>query len=181
MKKITEILLIIMLLSMFLSCAARHANLDRNVKISKTQNNIIVFPFRNAYYKGRELLGVGTTLSSTFVNKVISTGRECKLIESEEFRETKTVDINQACEYSKQQGADVAFIGTVNEWIDGATQWSGRVDVVSVTVSAYDPASCSLITSASGRETGNFITLVDAPATRFYETLTKDLVTAMFD
>ena len=170
-----------MLLTMFSSCAARHADLNRNVKISKTQNNIIVFPFRNAYYRGRELVGVGTALSSTFVNEVISTGRECRLFESDEFRETKAVDIHQACEYAKQQSADVAIIGTINEYIDGATQWSGKVDVVSVSVNAYDPETCTLITSANGREQGQWFTFVNSPATRFYETLSKDLVTAMFD
>jgi len=181
MKNIAKILLVIMLLSIFLSCAARHASLDRNEKISKTQNYIIVFPFRNAYYKSRELVGVGTALSSTFVNEVISTGRECRLFESEEFSEKKAVDINQACEYAKQQGADVAIIGTVNEWIDGATQWSGKVDVVSVSVSAYDPETCSLITSANAREQGQLFTFVNSPATRFYKTLTKDLIATMFD
>jgi len=181
MKKITNILLIIMLLSIFVNCAARHADLNRNVKISKTQNNIIVFPFRNAYYKGRELVGVGTALSSTFVNEVISTGRECRLFESEEFKETKAVDINQACEYTRQQSADVAIIGTINEYIDGATQWSGKIDVVSVSVFAYDPETCSLITSANGREQGQWFTFVNAPATRFYKTLTTDLITTMFD
>jgi hypothetical protein len=63
MKKNTIILLVVILLSIFLGCAARHANLHRNEKISKAQKNIIVFPFRNAYYKGRELVGVGTALS----------------------------------------------------------------------------------------------------------------------
>lgn len=170
-----------MLLTLFLGCAARYANLDRNEKISKAQNNIVVFPFRNAYYKSRELVGVGTALSSTFVNEVISTGRECRLVETDEFRETRTVDITQACEYAKQQGAGVAIVGTVNEWIDGATQWSGKVDVVSVSISAYDAETCSLITSATGREQGRWFTFINSPATRFYKPLSKDLVAAMFD
>ena len=102
-------------------------------------------------------------------------------MDSEDFRETKEVDVNKACKYAKQQGADVAIIGTVNEWIDGATQWSGTVDVVSVSVFAYDPKTCALITSASGREQGQRLTLVNAPVTRFYKTLSKDLVAAMFD
>ena len=181
MKKNTIILLVVILLSIFLGCGARHANLHRNEKISKAQKNIIVFPFRNAYYKGREQVGVGTALSSTFVNEVIGTGRECRLVETEEFRETKAVDINQACKYTKQQGADVAIIGIVNEWIDGATQWSGKVDVVSVSISAYDPETCSLITSATGREQGQLFTFVNAPATRFYKTLSQDLIAAMFE
>jgi hypothetical protein len=181
MKKTIKILLVVTLFTLFWGCAARHANLDRNKKISNAQDNVIVFPFRNAYYKGRELVGVGTAISSTFVNEVIGTGRECRLVESEEFGETKVVDTNQACEYAKQQGANVAIIGTVNEWIDGATQWSGKVDVVGVSVFAYDTETCSLITSANGREQGQWFTFVNAPATRFYRTLTKDLVAAMFD
>ena len=181
MKKSIRILLVVILLSIFLGCAARHANLDRNEKIYKAQKNIIVFPFRNAYYKGRELVGVGTALSSTFVNEIIATGRECRLVETEEFKETKAVDINQACKYTKQQGADVAIIGIVTEWIDGATQWSGKVDVVGVSISAYDPETCSLITSATGREQGQWFTFVNAPATRFYKTLSQDLIAAMFE
>ena len=169
MKKNTIILLVVILLSIFLGCAARHANLDRNEKIYKAQKNIIVFPFRNAYYKGRELVGVGTALSSTFVNEVIATGRECRLVETEEFKETKVVDINQACKYTKQQAADVAIIGI------------GKVDVVGVSISAYDPETCSLITSATGREQGQWFTFVNAPATRFYKTLSQDLVAAMFE
>jgi len=180
-EKSIRILLFIILLSIFLGCAARYANLDRNEKISKAQNNIIVFPFRNAYYKGRELVGVGTALSLTFVNEVIGTGRECRLVETEEVRETRAVDINQACKYTKQQGVDVAIIGIVNEWIDGATQWSGKVDVVSVSISAYNSETCSLITSATGREQGQWFTFVNAPATRFYKTLSQDLIAAMFE
>ena len=91
------------------------------------------------------------------------------------------MDNNQACKYAKQEGADVAIIGMVNEWIDGASNWSGKIDVVSVSVFAYDPENCSLITSASGREQGRWFTFINAPATRFYKTLAKDLTTAMFE
>ncbi len=91
------------------------------------------------------------------------------------------MDTILACAYAKQQGADVAITGIINEWLDGATQWSGKVDVVSVSVFAYDPKTCSLITSATGREQGQWFTFVNAPATRFYQSLSQDLVTAMFE
>lgn len=181
MKKKLKILAIFTLLSILLGCTSRQANLNRNKKISKNQNYITVFPFRNAYYKGKELIGVGTAISSIFTFEVIGTGRKCRLVDSEDFRETKEVDVDKACKYAKKQGADVAIIGAVNEWIDGATQWSGRADVVSVSVFAYDPTTCSLITSASGREQGRRLALVNAPVTRFYKTLLKELVAAMFD
>jgi len=164
-----------------LSCAARQATLDGNEKISEAQRKIIVFAFRNASYKGRELKGVGTGFTIIFVNEILATGRDCRLVESEEFVETKVANSIQACKYAKEQGADVAIIGMITEWLDGATQWSGRVDVVSAQVYAYDPETCSLITSASGRERGTWFTCVNAPATRFYPTLSKDLVAVMFE
>ena len=181
MKRITLLILSVILLPTVLSCAARQATLDRNERISKAQRNILVFPFRNAYYKSRELKGVGTGFTTRFVNEIIATGRDCRLVESEEFIETKTVDTFQACKYAKEQGADVAITGIITEWIDGATQWSGKVDVVSASVFAYDPETCSIITSASGREQGTWFTCVNAPATRFYPTLSKDLVSVMFE
>lgn len=110
-----------------------------------------------------------------------SSGSSPRLVENEDFRETKAADVNQACEYAKQQGSDVAIIGIVNEWIDGTTNWSGKVEVVSVSVFAYDPESRSIITPANGREQVQWFTFVNSPATRFYQSLSKDLVAAMFE
>ncbi len=181
MKTLFKILLATTLVTMLFGCAARYANLTRNERISRSQKNVIVFPFRNAYYKGRELVGVGTGFSSTFVSEVTATDRNCRLVENNEFNERTTADVLKACEHARQQGADVVIIGTVNEWLDGATHWSGKVDVVSVTVFAYQPATCQLITSANGRESGRWFTFVNAPATRFYKTLSQDLVATMFE
>ena len=124
---------------------------------------------------------MGSSFSSVFVNQIIATNRNCKLVANDQFSEAESVDITMACEYARKEGADVVITGIVNEWIDGATQWSGKVDVVSVTAFAYCTETCQLITSATGREQGRWFTFVNAPATRFYKTLSQDLVAAMFD
>jgi len=179
--KLIKVLIGIIVITIITGCAGRHVNLDRSTKITKAQDNIVVFPLRNAFYKDRELLGVGRSFSSALVSEIIATGRDCRLIVTDDFKDTMTVDVNQACSYAKEQGADVAIIGSVDEWLDGATQWSGKVDVVSVTVSAYDPATCSLITSARGREQGQWFTFVNSPATRFYQPISQQLVAEMFE
>lgn len=179
--KLIKALISVLVLSTVIGCAGREVEVARTDKITKDQKMIFVFPLRNASYKGRELMRVGRDFSSVFVSEIVATGRECRLIETEDFKDTITVDVNQACSYAKEHGADVAITGSVDEWLDGATQWSGRVDVVSVTIYAYDSNTCSLITSANGREDGNFLTFVNAPATRFYRPLSEELISNIFE
>ena len=179
--KLIKIMISIIVLSIFAGCAGREVDVARTDKITKDQKIIFVFPLRNASYKGRELIGVGKDFSSVFVGEIVAIGKEGKLIETEDFKDTITVDVNKACSYAKEHGADVAITGNVNEWLDGATQWSGKVDVVSVTVYAYDTNTCSLITSANGREQGQWFTFVNAPATRFYRPLSEELIKSIFE
>ena len=180
MKRI-NLMAIFIIITILAGCAGREVEVARTDKITKDQNVIFVYPLRNASYKGRELHGVGRDFSAVFVSEIVATGRNSRLIETEDFKDTFTVDVEKACSYAKEHGADVAIIGSVDEWLDGATQWSGKVDVVSVTVYAYSTGTCSLITSASGREQGQWFTFVNAPATRFYKPLSQELINTIFE
>ena len=165
----------------FQGCASLKANRDMGVKISKSENKIMVFPFRNPYYKGVELEGVGDTFAISLVSEIQSTGRTCELAESDDFKANKSVKVDDACAYAHQKGAGIAVIGVVTEWLDGATQWSGTVDVAAITVNAYNTENYKLISSASGRQNGQWFTFVNAPATRFMRPLSQEVVKALFE
>ena len=176
------ILIFVLLIGLlFQGCASLKANRDMGVKISKAENKIMVFPFRNPYYKGVELEGIGDTFAISVVGEIQSTGRTCALAESDAFKANKSVKVDDACAYAHQNGAGIAVIGVVTEWLDGATQWSGTVDVASVTVNAYNTENCNLISSASGRQNGQWFTFVNAPATRFMRPLSQEIVQALFE
>ena len=166
---------------LFQGCASLKANRDMGVKISKSENKIMVFPFRNPYYKGVELEGVGDTFAISLVSEIQSTGRASALAENDDFKANKSVKVDDACAYARQRGADIAVIGVVTEWLDRATQWSGTVDVAAITVNAYDTENCKLISSASGRQNGQWFTFVNAPATRFMRPLSQEVVKALFE
>lgn len=162
-------------------CASLKANRDMGVKISKSENKIMVFPLRNPYYKGVELKGVGDTFAISLVSEIQSSGRTCELAESDNFKANKSVKVDDACAYARQKGAGIAVIGVVTEWLDGATQWSGTVDVAAITVNAYDTENCKLISTASGRQNGQWFTFVNAPVTRFMRPLSEEIVRALFE
>ena len=71
--------------------------------------------------------------------------------------------------------------GTVTEWIDGATQWSGTVDVAALSVDVYNTPNCELSGSVSGKQNGQWFTFVNAPTTRFFEPLSEEIVTTLLD
>lgn len=60
-SNIFSFILLVGLLSQ--GCASLKANRDMGVKIYKAENRIMVFPFRNPYYKGVELEGIGDTFA----------------------------------------------------------------------------------------------------------------------
>ncbi|MBV6467704.1 MAG: hypothetical protein DCC43_10735 [Candidatus Brocadia sp.] len=161
-------------------CASLKANRDMGMKISKAENKIMVFPFRNPYYKGKELEGVGDTFAISLVSEIQSTGRTCELAEGD-FKANKSITVDDACTYARQKGAGIAVTGVVTEWLDGATQWSGTVDVAAIAVNAYDTENCKLISSVSGRQNGQWFTFVNAPATRFMRPLSQEIVKALFE
>jgi len=166
---------------MTIGCAGLQANIDTGSKIAKSDKPILIFPFRNPYYKGQELRGVGESVASAIVSEVQAIGRNCDLVRNDEFKATDLINIDKACEYARQNNADIAIIGIVTEWIDGATNWSGKVDVAAVTVSAYDTESHKLMSSASGRQNGQWFTFVNAPVTRFLRPLSKEVVLNLFE
>ncbi|KKO19002.1 MAG: hypothetical protein BROFUL_02296 [Candidatus Brocadia fulgida] len=96
-------------------------------------------------------------------------------------KQINQVKVDDACAYARQKGAAIAVIGVVTEWLDGATQWSGTVDVASVIVNAYDTENCKLISTASGRQNGQRFTFVNAPATRFMRPLSQEVVKSLFE
>jgi hypothetical protein len=89
------------------------------------------------------------------------------------------VDIEKACGYAVDNGYTIIITGVVTEWIDGATNWSGTVDVAALSVKIYSSKTCELSASASGRENGTWFTFVNAPTTRFFEPLSQSIINAL--
>lgn len=163
------------------SCAGLNANLDTPMESSLQGKRVVVFPFHDPYYKGRQIQGVGGPFAAVFVNKLRAAGVSAELSRSEAFASTEAVGVEKACKYAVGNGYDMLITGTVTEWIDGATQWSGTVDVAALSVSVYSTAACKLSGSASGRQKGQWFTFVDAPTTRFFEPLSETIVEALLN
>ena len=162
-------------------CAGLHANLDAPMDSSFIGKKVVVFPFQEPYYKGRQIPGVGRPFAAVFVNKLQSAGVSASLTTSNAFTSSEVVNVDKACEYAVDNGYDMLIMGTVTEWLDGATQWSGTVDVAALSVSIYVSPECELSGSASGRQNGQWFTFVDAPATRFFEPLSEKIVSILVD
>jgi len=158
------------------SCAGLDAKRDAPMKSSIQGNRIVVFPFYDPYYKGRQIQGVGEPFASAFVNKLRAAGVSAELSKSGEFSSPNRVDIKKACSYAAGNGYNMLITGIVTEWIDGVTQWSGTVDVAALSVEVYRSDTCELSGSASGRQNGTWWTLSNAPTTRFYEPLSEKIV-----
>ncbi|MBN2280370.1 MAG: DUF4823 domain-containing protein [Candidatus Marinimicrobia bacterium] len=171
-----SVLLVVLLAS---GCAAVNANKISPMKSSMQGQRIIVFPFQDPYYKGRQIQGVGGPFSAIFTTELQAANIQAESYKGPDFQSFSAIDLKAACKYANENGYDIFAVGVVTEWIDGATQWSGRVDVAALTVEVYNAKTCELAGSASGRETGNFITFVNAPTTRFYQTLSKEVVQAL--
>ena len=160
-------------------CAGLHANLDVPMNSSFKGKKVVVFPFQAPYYKGQQIPGVGRAFAAVFVNKLQSAGVSASLTKSNAFTSREVVNVDKACEYAADNGYDTLIIGTVTEWLDGATQWSGTVDVAALSVSVYVSSECELSGSASGRQNGQWFTFVNAPATRFFEPLSEKIVSKL--
>ena len=106
-------------------CAGLEAKLDTPKKSSLQGNRIIVFPFYDPFYKGRQIQGVGEPFATVFTNKLLAAGVSAELPKSWEFSSLNMVDIEKACRYAADNGYTVLITGVVTEWIDGATNWSG--------------------------------------------------------
>jgi len=161
------------------SCAGLDVKLDTPKKSSIKGNRVIIFPFYDPFYKGRQIQGVGEPFATVFTNKLLSAGVSAELSKSRGFSSLNMVDIDKACRYAADNGYTMLITGVVTEWTDGATNWSGTVDVAALSVKAYSSKTCELSGSASGRENGTWFTFVNAPTTRFYETLSKSIVDAL--
>jgi hypothetical protein len=161
------------------SCAGLDVKLDTPKKSSVQGNRVIVFPFYDPFYKGRQIQGVGEPFATVFTNKLLAAGVSAELPKSREFSSLNMVDVKNACRYAADNGYTMLITGVVTEWIDGATNWSGTVDVAALSVKMYSSKSCELSASASGRENGTWFTFVNGPTTRFFEPLSQSIVNAL--
>ena len=157
-------------------CASLNANLKSPMRLSIVGKRVAVFPFKDPYYGGRQLSGVGTPFAEIFVAKLQSEGILGKLVTSSDFKSSDPFDVEKACKYASENSFDLVITGSVTEWIDGATQWSGTVDVAALSVNIYQAKECKYEGSASGRQTGRWFTFVNAPTTRFYDQLSEAVV-----
>jgi hypothetical protein len=176
MSKSLFISFLLLYMLFVVSCAGLDVKLDTPKKSSVQGNRVIVFPFYDPFYKGRQIQGVGEPFATVFTNKLLAAGVSAELPKSREFSSLNMVDIGKACRYSADNGYTMLITGVVTEWIDGATNWSGTVDVAALSVKVYNSKTCELSASASGRENGTWFTLVNAPTTRFYEPLSEKIV-----
>ncbi|MBI5048128.1 MAG: DUF4823 domain-containing protein [Deltaproteobacteria bacterium] len=158
------------------SCAGLNVKLDTPEKSSVRGNRVMVFPFYDPFYKGHQVQGVGEPFATVFTNKLLAAGNSAELPKSREFSSLNMVDVEKACRYAADNGYAMLITGIITEWIDGATNWSGTVDVAAITVKVYLSNTCELSGSASGRQNGRWFTFVNAPTTRFFEPLSKEIV-----
>lgn len=160
-------------------CAGLNTNLNNPMKSTLVGKRVVVFPFQDPYYNGRQIQGVGLPFATVFVNKLQTAGVLSDITKSNDFLTTVSIDIKKACNYALNNGYSMLITGTVTEWIDGATQWSGTVDVAALSVNVYSSDICELFGSASGRQNGRWFTFVNAPTTRFFEPLSEAVITSL--
>ena len=169
------------ILTLTTSCAGLHATATAPIKALLVNKKVAVFPFEDPYYKGRQLSGIGSPFASVFTNQLSIHGVSAAMVKNDEFDSRSKIDLGNACEYARQNNFDYFITGVVTEWIDGATQWSGTVDVAALSVEVYQSDSCDLVGSASGREKGRWFTFVNAPTTRFYQPLSEQIVAKLLN
>lgn len=162
-------------------CANRQASLDAPVRSQLEGKRVVVFPFQDPYYRGNQVRGVGGPFAAVFVTKLQAAGVLADGVKGNTFSSSKPIKLDKACKYAQENSYEALLVGTVTEWIDGRTQWSGTVDVAAVTVSVYRPTNCELVGSASGRENGRLLTLVDAPTTRFFAPLSEAIIATLLE
>lgn len=162
-------------------CAARTAHHEAPLKSSLDGKRVVVFPFQDPYYKGQQLQGVGVPFSTVFITKLQAAGVVAEAHQDAAFSSQGTLDLGKACTYAADNRYDAFITGVVTEWIDGATQWSGTVDVAALSVTVHQSPTCQPIGSASGRENGQWFTFVNAPTTRFMAPLAESIVSALLN
>ena len=162
-------------------CAAMNANLNAPVKAPLDGKRVVVFPFQDPYYKGRQIQGVGGPFATVFVTKLQASGVLADFSNNTSFSPAAPIELEKACKYAKDNNYDAFVTGIVTEWIDGATQWSGTVDIAALSVHVYRSTTCELAGSASGRQNGQWFTFVDAPTTRFFGPLSEAIVASLLD
>ncbi len=135
---------------------------------------VAVFPFPDPYYYTRQISGIGAEFTRVFMTKLQAAGVIAE--SAAPAQPLSSNDVVAACRYARDGGYDAFLTGTITEWIDGATQWSGKVDVASLTVNLYRSDTCAFAGSASGRQNGQWFTFVNAPTTRFIVPLSEAVV-----
>ena len=157
-------------------CSVADIRVDSQKKASLDGNRIVVLPFYDPCYKGQQLIGIGRPFAAVFTNKLRAAGMQASVSTDNEFSSVSIPAIQEACRYAAVNGYTMFITGAVTEWIDGATSWSGKVDVAAISVKVYNTKTCEMARSASGREQGTWFTLLDQPTTRFYEPLSEAMV-----
>jgi hypothetical protein len=166
---------------LLVGCAHLNANLNTPMKVPLEGKRVVVFPFPDPFYKGRQILGVGVPFSTVFVAKLQAAGVLAETPGNPLPPSGTSIDLTQACQYATAHDYDAFMTGMITEWIDGATQWSGTVDVAALSVTVFRSTTCEAVGSASGRENGQWLTFVDAPTTRFFEPLSETIVAALLN
>jgi hypothetical protein len=172
----------VLAVGMFLAgCAAMSGTVNAPLKAPLEGKRVVVMPFQDPFYKGRQISGVGGPFATVFVTKLQAAGVLAEGPRTNAFTSTTPVELDKACKYATENRYDAVVTGTVTEWIDGATQWSGTFDVAAVTVTVYGVPACEPTGSASGRQNGQWFTFVDAPTTRFFAPLSEEVVASLLN
>jgi uncharacterized protein DUF4823 len=166
---------------LLVGCAALNANLSTPVKVPLEGKRVVVFPFPDPFYRGRQIHGVGVPFSTVIVAKLQAAGVLAETSGNPLPPSGDSIDLTQACQYATEHDYDAFLTGVITEWIDGAARWSGTVDVAALSVTVYRSTTCESVGSASGRQKGQWFTLDDAPTTRFFESLSEAIVDALLN
>lgn len=144
----------------------------RSIKSQRTA----VVPFLDPSYRGKEFEGVGESFAVLISDKLLAAGIPAEVVRGPKEPESATPDIETQLKMASDKGYSYVLMGSITEWVDGATQWSGREDVAAISVRIYDSRTREVVMAVSARENGTWLTFVDSPVTRFCETLSAKLV-----
>ena len=160
-------------------CAARNAHQEAPLKSALDGKRVVVFPFQDPSYTGRQLEGVGGPFATVVIATLQAAGVAAEPQKGTGFSSPGSRDLGTAGTYAADHRYDTYSTGVVTEGIEGATQGSGTVDVAALSVTVYPSPACQPIGAASGRENGQWFTFVNAPTTRFIEPLSDAVVSAL--
>jgi hypothetical protein len=133
---------LLLFIGILTGCAARYGNVETPVASPLEGKRVLVFSFQDPYYRGQQLRGVGEPFAVVFATKLRTAGVQADGTSREGFSTSSATDPGKACKHAADNGYDALVLGNVTEWIDGATQWSGRVDVAALSVTAFDAKTC---------------------------------------